>query len=76
MTCTTTAAQATRRRTNDEHTGEEDGDCEEDDGPQAEAAAKACSRCKRVLPFDAFQKNATHKDGHQSACRECMAKKK
>lgn len=32
---------------------------------------KYCRKCKRVLPYDAFQKSSSTRDGCQSACREC-----
>lgn len=32
---------------------------------------KACSRCKQILPFDAFNKKASAPTGLNSACRDC-----
>ena len=34
---------------------------------------KVCSRCGRRKPAKSFNRNATHKDGLQSACRPCEA---
>ena len=32
---------------------------------------KACSRCKQILPYEAFNKKASSPTGLNSACREC-----
>jgi len=34
---------------------------------------KQCSRCKRKLPLNEFDKNRSHKDGLQVYCKVCMA---
>lgn len=41
------------------------------DEPQEEI--KKCSKCKRMLPKSAFNKNQKAKDGLQYECRECHA---
>jgi 5-methylcytosine-specific restriction endonuclease McrA len=33
--------------------------------------SKACSRCKQILPYEAFNKKASTPTGYNSACREC-----
>ena len=33
--------------------------------------SKACSRCKQILPYEAFNKKSSAKTGLASACREC-----
>lgn len=37
-------------------------------------AGRRCSRCREVKPRDQFGKHPKHKDGLQSACRECYAR--
>jgi hypothetical protein len=32
---------------------------------------KICGRCGVIKPLDAFSKNVTRPDGHQTECREC-----
>ena len=34
-------------------------------------ARKECSRCRRLLPMEAFSKNASCQDGHGHRCKEC-----
>jgi hypothetical protein len=33
---------------------------------------KKCVKCGRELPIEDFSRNAASKDGHQSACKECL----
>lgn len=35
-----------------------------------------CTRCKRVLPYDAFYKNKSKKNNCQTLCKECDTKRK
>ena len=37
---------------------------------------KICSKCKQLLPLEAFGLLSTAKDGHRSRCRECEAEAK
>ncbi len=37
---------------------------------------KPCSKCKRVLPVEAFHRNNKRKNGLQSQCKECKSTKK
>jgi len=50
--------------------------CQTERKKQLEAIAKArthkrCSRCKEVLPVDAFFARKTSRDGRQAACKSC-----
>lgn len=38
---------------------------------KARMMKKKCSRCKRFLPLDKFNRNRANKDGFQYLCREC-----
>jgi hypothetical protein len=38
---------------------------------KADAKTKTCSGCGTRKPLRSFNKNAAHKDGYQSDCREC-----
>lgn len=33
---------------------------------------KMCTKCKRIKPIEAFNKNINSKDNHHSICRECI----
>ena len=33
--------------------------------------SKVCTRCKQVKPLNAFYRNKSKKDGHESYCKEC-----
>lgn len=39
---------------------------------EAKPHTKKCKECGRILPFDAFSKNARVADGRQTVCKECM----
>ena len=39
---------------------------------EAEPHTKKCKECGRILPLDAFSKNARAADGRQTVCKECM----
>lgn len=34
---------------------------------------KVCSRCRRLLPIDTFNRDRRRADGHQAYCRRCKA---
>lgn len=36
--------------------------------------SKECSKCQRLLPHSAFNRNRSHGDGLQSYCKECSNK--
>lgn len=36
-----------------------------------EKGTKVCSKCKRELPIEMFNKNRTRSDGVSDQCREC-----
>lgn len=39
-----------------------------------ESKTKGCTKCERILPFEAFAASTKAKTGLQSACRECVSK--
>jgi len=41
----------------------------------AQEGKKRCGSCKRELPFDAFNRNASKPDGLQAICRECISER-